>query len=206
MLDQAEQVQQAATQPVQLGDQHHLDLARRGRREQLLQRRARRYGSGHAGIQVLADQHQTMRAGQGPALLALRVDRRRVHLGAGRDPQIAHRARQPSTRAPARTARRTHDRHPRMPAAPMPTPGLAVRPIVERLCRPWSSPTATTEWLPERPQRHSGRLSACRSATFRGVDDPERPSERLVEQRMRNRAMEALVALSEATRAFVAWA
>jgi hypothetical protein len=28
------------------------------------------------------------------------------------------------------------------------------------------------------------------------VDDPERPSERLVEQRMRNRAMEALVALS----------
>jgi hypothetical protein len=29
------------------------------------------------------------------------------------------------------------------------------------------------------------------------VDDPESPSERLVEQRMRNRAMEALVALSE---------
>jgi len=27
------------------------------------------------------------------------------------------------------------------------------------------------------------------------VDDPERPSERLVEQHMRNRAMEALVAL-----------
>ncbi|MET7710708.1 hypothetical protein [Micromonospora sp. NPDC005413] len=28
------------------------------------------------------------------------------------------------------------------------------------------------------------------------MDDPERPSERLVEQRLRNRAMEALVALS----------
>ncbi|WP_327039620.1 hypothetical protein [Micromonospora maris] len=29
------------------------------------------------------------------------------------------------------------------------------------------------------------------------MDDPERPSERLVEQRLRNRAMEALVALSK---------
>ena len=38
---------------------------------------------------------------------------------------------------------------------------------------------------------------ALTSATFLNVDDPERPSERLVEQRMRNRAMEALVALSE---------
>jgi hypothetical protein len=36
------------------------------------------------------------------------------------------------------------------------------------------------------------------------VDDPERPSERLVEQRMRNRAMEALVALSEGDSGFVA--
>ena len=150
VLDQAEQVQQAATQPVQLGDQHHLDLARRGRGEHLLQRRARRRSPGHAGIQVLADQDQTMRAGQGLALLALRVDRGRVHLGAGRNPQIAHRARQASTSAPARTARHTHDTHPRMPAAPMPTPGFEVRPIIERLCRPWSSPTATTEWLHER--------------------------------------------------------
>jgi len=36
-----------------------------------------------------------------------------------------------------------------------------------------------------------------RAAIFRSVDDNERPSERLVEQRMRNRAMEALEALSE---------
>jgi hypothetical protein len=38
---------------------------------------------------------------------------------------------------------------------------------------------------------------------FRRVDDPDRPSERLVELRMRNRAMEALDA-SEGVSAFVA--
>ena len=32
---------------------------------------------------------------------------------------------------------------------------------------------------------------------LRSVDNPDRPSDRLVEQRMRNRAMESLVALSE---------
>lgn len=36
-----------------------------------------------------------------------------------------------------------------------------------------------------------------RAATFRSVDEPERPSNRLVEQRLRNRTMEALVALSD---------
>jgi hypothetical protein len=38
---------------------------------------------------------------------------------------------------------------------------------------------------------------AGQAATFRSVDEPESPSKRLVEQRLRNRAMEALVALSE---------
>jgi hypothetical protein len=38
---------------------------------------------------------------------------------------------------------------------------------------------------------------AVRAATFRSVHEPERPSKRLVEQRLRNRAMEALVAFSE---------
>jgi hypothetical protein len=115
VLDQAEQVQQAATQPIQLGDQHHLDLARHGRGEQLVQRRARRGSPGHAGIHILADQPQTVPPGQGLALLALRVDRGRIHLAAGRDPQIAHRARQADTSAPARSARRTHDTHHQTP-------------------------------------------------------------------------------------------
>ena len=35
------------------------------------------------------------------------------------------------------------------------------------------------------------------AATLRSVSEPERPSERIVEQRMRSRAMEALEALSE---------
>jgi len=41
------------------------------------------------------------------------------------------------------------------------------------------------------------RFQAGRAATFRRVEEPKRPSKRLVEQRLRNRAMEALVALSQ---------
>lgn len=48
-----------------------------------------------------------------------------------------------------------------------------------------------------RTKRDSNLSSSSVPGSFLGVDVPDRPSERLVEQRLRNRAMEALAALTE---------
>jgi hypothetical protein len=121
-LDQLEQVQQATTQPVQLGDQDDVDLAGGGRGEQLVQRRPRRCRPGHAGVDVLAGQRETMPPGQAAALVALGVNRSRVDLAFGRDPQIHRRTRATACQT-RRTCRRTrtrtstHGRHHQTPGA-----------------------------------------------------------------------------------------
>jgi hypothetical protein len=108
------------------GDQDDLDLTYTGGRAQIVQRRPRRCRPGHAGIDELASQRETMPPGQLAALVALGVDRGPADLALGRDPQVGGSAGRSSSGTPSRS---THNRHHQVRAAAAQTISVEPMPI-----------------------------------------------------------------------------